>query len=245
MTTPLLKVSRLTAAYRATPVLHDVSLDVFPGGVTALLGANGAGKTTLLRAISGAMVRATGAIELDGRRIDGLSTDAIARLGVGHVPDGRGTFAGLTVEENLRVGALSRRDRAAVPADLKRMYGLFPKLFDLRRTPAGLLSGGEQQMLAIARALMLKPRLLMLDEPSFGLAPLVVRAIFDLLGTIKREGGLGILLVEQNARLALDIADRACVLETGRVALSGAAETLRNDPRVQAAYLGMGDTAHA
>jgi branched-chain amino acid transport system ATP-binding protein len=245
MTRPLLKVSGLTAAYRASPVLRDVSLEVFPGGVTALLGANGAGKTTLLRAISGALVRSTGTIEFDGRRIDGLTTDAVARAGVGHVPDGRGTFGGLTVEENLMVGALSRRDRAAVRGDLQRMYGLFPKLSDYRRTPAGLLSGGEQQMLAIARALMLKPRLLMLDEPSFGLAPLVVRAIFDLLGEIKRDGNLSILLVEQNAKLALDVADLGCVLEVGRVAISGPAASLRGDPRVQAAYLGTSETAHA
>lgn len=239
----LLKVSGLRAAYHAYPVLHDVSLEIPMGGVTTLLGANGAGKTTLLRAISGAMVKATGIIELEGRRINGLSTDAIARLGVAHVPDGRGTFPGLTVEENLMVGAISRRDRAGVRNDIQRMYELFPKLGGYRRSIAGLLSGGEQQMLAIARALMLKPRLLMLDEPSFGLAPLVVRQIFDMLQGIKREAQLGILLVEQNASLALDIADKACVLEVGRVAIAGDASDLRGDPRVRAAYLGIQEEA--
>ncbi|MBN9428668.1 MAG: ABC transporter ATP-binding protein [Burkholderiales bacterium] len=235
----LLKVSGVHAAYRAHAVLRDVSLDVHVGGVTALLGANGAGKTTLLRAISGAMVSVKGSIELDGRRIDGQSTDAIARLGVAHVPDGRGTFPGLTVEENLLVGGISRADRAGMRHDMKRMYELFPKLFEYRRTMAGLLSGGEQQMLAIARALMLKPELLMLDEPSFGLAPLIVKQIFDMLHEIKQEARLGILLVEQNARLALGIADLACVMEVGRITIAGSADALREDPRVRAAYLGL------
>ncbi|OVZ55077.1 ABC transporter ATP-binding protein [Pigmentiphaga sp. NML080357] len=235
----LLRVSGLRAAYRSHAVLHDVSLEIPMGGVTTLLGANGAGKTTLLRAISGAMVTFKGSIELEGRRIDGMSTDAIARLGVAHVPDGRGTFPALTVEENLMVGAISRRDRTGVREDMGRMYELFPKLSGYRRSMAGLLSGGEQQMLAIARALMLRPRLLMLDEPSFGLAPLVVKQIFDMLREIKQEARLGILLVEQNARLALEIADSACVLEVGRVAIAGDANSLRGDPRVRAAYLGL------
>ncbi len=235
----LLEISNLGAAYRSYPVLQDVSLEVAMGGVTALLGANGAGKTTLLRAVSGAMVSRTGCIRLEGRRIDGMSTDAIARLGVAHVPDGRGTFPSLTVEENLMVGAMSRRDRKGVRADTERMYELFPKLREYRQAMAGLLSGGEQQMLAIARALMLRPRLLMLDEPSFGLAPLVVRHIFDMLHEIKSRAQFGILLVEQNANLALDIADWACVLEVGRVTVSGAAGDLRGDPRVRSAYLGL------
>lgn len=235
----LLKVSNLSAAYNSYPVLHDVALEVTTGGVTALLGANGAGKTTLLRAISGAMVKLKGNIELEGRRIDGRSTDAIARLGVAHVPDGRGTFPGLTVEENLMVGAMSRNDRKGVQADMAHMYELFPKLREYRYSMAGLLSGGEQQMLAIARALMLKPRLLMLDEPSFGLAPLVVRQIFDMLHEIKGRAQLGILLVEQNANLALEIANQACVLEVGRVTVSGAAADLRGDQRVRSAYLGL------
>jgi len=239
MTGSLLRVRGLSAAYKATAVLDSVDLDVREGGITALLGANGAGKTTLLRAISNAVVKTRGAIELEGRRIDGMATDAISGLGVAHVPDGRGTFAQLTVEENLLVGAISRRDRPGVRADMVRMYELFPKLGECRGRMAGLLSGGEQQMVAIARALMLRPRLLMLDEPSFGLAPLVVRQIFNVLGQINRATGLGILVVEQNARLALDLAHDAYVLEMGRVAISGSAQDLQTDPRVRAAYLGI------
>jgi len=239
MTQSLLRVRDLHAAYRTTPVLKSVSIDVEQGGITALLGANGAGKTTMLRAISNALVSTRGEIVLDGKRIDTLRTDAIARLGVAHVPDGRGTFTQLTVEENLLVGAIARTDRAAVQADLRRMYGLFPKLEEYRHKMAGLLSGGEQQMVAIARALMLRPRLLMLDEPSFGLAPMVVKQIFNVLAQINRDAGLAILIVEQNARLALDLAHKAYVLEMGRVILGGDSETLRADPRVRAAYLGI------
>lgn len=239
MTHSLLNVRQVTAAYGSTTVLQSVDLDVAKGGITALLGANGAGKTTVLRAISNAMVKTRGRIELDGKRIDGLATDAIASLGVAHVPDGRGTFAQLTVEENLLVGAISRRDRAQVRQDILRMYELFPKLGSYRRQMAGLLSGGEQQMVAIARALMLRPRLLMLDEPSFGLAPLVVHQIFQVLGQINRDTGLGILVVEQNARLALSLAHNAYVLEMGSVVLSGSAQALQADPRVRAAYLGI------
>lgn len=239
MTRSLLTVRGLTAAYKSTTVLKSVDLDVPEGSITALLGANGAGKTTTLRAISNAMVRMQGRIELGDRRIDSLSTDAIACLGVAHVPDGRGTFTQLTVEENMLVGAIARRDRAGVRQDTERMYALFPKLGEYRHKMAGLLSGGEQQMVAIARALMLRPRLLMLDEPSFGLAPLVVQQIFKVLGQINRETGLGILVVEQNAHLALSLAHNAYVLEMGRVVISGPAEALREDPRVRAAYLGM------
>lgn len=235
----LLSVRGLTAAYKSVPVLKSVDLDVPEGGITALLGANGAGKTTMLRAVSNAMVKMQGRIELGDQRIDHLSTDAIACLGVAHVPDGRGTFTQLTVEENLLVGAITRRDRADVRLDLDRMYSLFPKLGEYRHKMAGLLSGGEQQMVAIARAMMLRPRLLMLDEPSFGLAPLVVQQIFKVLGQINRDTGLGILVVEQNARLALGLAHSAYVLEMGRVVISGPAEALREDPRVRAAYLGM------
>jgi branched-chain amino acid transport system ATP-binding protein len=236
--TAFLSIRGLNAGYKATRVLEDIDLDVPLGGVTALLGANGAGKTTLLRAISNAVVRSSGAVELDGRRIDGLPTEAIARLGVAHVPDGRGTFAQLTVEENLLAGACGRDRRARIKADLEHMYEIFPRLREYRRRAAGLMSGGEQQMLAIARALMLKPRLLMLDEPSFGLAPLVVRQIFDLLAQVKRESQLSILLVEQNADLALELADNAYVLETGRIVMGGSAASMRGDARVRAAYLG-------
>lgn len=236
---PLLQVRGLFAAYQTSPVLKSVDLDVAHGGITALLGANGAGKTTLLRSISHALVSTRGQILLDGQSIAGLGSDAIARRGVAHVPDGRGTFTQLTVEENLLVGAITRRRGADVRRDIERMYALFPRLADYRGKPAGLLSGGEQQMVAIARALMLQPRLLMLDEPSFGLAPLVVRQIFEVLAQINRESGLGILIVEQNARLALELAHDAYVLEAGSVAISGSAQSLRDDPRVRKAYLGI------
>ncbi|WP_399681166.1 ABC transporter ATP-binding protein [Xenophilus sp.] len=235
----LLEVRGLSATYQATAVLKSVDVDVARGGITALLGANGAGKTTLLRAISHALVKTQGSIRFDGQPIEGLPSDAVARLGIAHVPDGRGTFTQLTVEENLLVGAITRPRGGEVRRDIERMYALFPRLADYRGKPAGLLSGGEQQMVAIARALMLRPRLLMLDEPSFGLAPLVVRQIFEVLGQINREGGLSILVVEQNARLALDLARHAYVLEAGRVAISGPAASLRSDPRVKKAYLGI------
>ena len=235
----MLEVRGLFATYRATTVLKSVDLDVPQGGITALLGANGAGKTTVLRAISHAMVKTHGRIALDGQRIEGLPSDAIARLGVAHVPDGRGTFTQLTVEENLLVGSITHPRGAGTRADMDRMYALFPRLADYRKKPAGLLSGGEQQMVAIARALMLRPRLLMLDEPSFGLAPMVVRQIFDVLAQINRDSGLSILVVEQNAHLALELAHTAYVIEAGRIAISGTAESLRNDPRVRTAYLGI------
>ncbi|WP_444635040.1 ABC transporter ATP-binding protein [Cupriavidus oxalaticus] len=244
--TPLLAVHGLCAAYRSLAVLSDVSIEVPHGGITTLLGANGAGKTTLLRAISNVLVRTTGEIIFDGKRIDGQPCDAIARAGIAHVPDGRGTFSQLTVEENLCLGAISRRDRRAWQRDMARMYEYFPRLHAYRRKPAGLMSGGEQQMLAIARALMLSPRLLMLDEPSFGLAPMVVRQIFDILRQINRERQLGVLLVEQNASLALELANNAYVMEAGRVTISGTASDLRGDERVRRAYLGHPEeTTHA
>ena len=239
MSDTMLKVRQLGAAYRSTAVLDGVDIDVRRGGITALLGANGAGKTTLLRSISNVLVKTSGGIELDGKPIRGLPTDTIAAMGVGHVPDGRGTFTQLTVEENLLVGAITRRGKADVRADIEAMYALFPKLAEYRAKPAGLLSGGEQQMVATARALMLKPRLLMLDEPSFGLAPKIVRQIFEVLSRINREQGLSILLVEQNAHLALELAQDAYVLEMGRITLSGSSASLKADERVRAAYLGI------
>ncbi|MGQ0662773.1 MAG: ABC transporter ATP-binding protein [Pseudomonadota bacterium] len=236
--TPLLMVADLLAAYGRTPVLRGVGFSVAAGGIAALLGANGAGKTTTLRAVCG-MVRRQGDIRFAGRRIDALATEDIVRLGIGHVPEGRGTFAHLTVEENLRLGAYVRRDRADLAADLERMYGYFPKLKERHRQQAGTLSGGEQQMLAISRALMLRPRLLLLDEPSFGLGPLVVRDIFEILRAINRDQRVGVLLVEQNAALALDLADQAYVLESGRIVASGPAVELRHDAAIRRAYLGV------
>jgi branched-chain amino acid transport system ATP-binding protein len=233
----LLEVSSLHGWYGESKVLHGLDFVVEQGGVTTLLGANGAGKTTTLRAISG-MIRTEGEIRFDGRRIDGMATEAIAALGIAHVPDGRGTFMELTVEENLRLGSYTRRDRAGIAADMERMFGLFPKLKERLNQQAGTLSGGEQQMLAIARALLLNPRLLLLDEPSFGLAPLIVRDIFATLGRIVRESKVSVLVVEQNASLALAIADRAYLLETGRFVMSGAAEDIRKDEALRKSYLG-------
>ena len=185
------------------------------------------------------MVKTHGTITFDGRRIEGLACDAIARLCIAHVPDGRGTFTRLTVEDNLFVGCITRARGADTRKNMERMYALFPRLAEYRRKPAGLLSGGEQHMVVIARALMLRPRLLMLDEPSFGLSPMVVRQIFDVLAQVNRDTGLSILVVEQNARLALELVHSAYVLETGRIAISGAAKSLRSDPRVKSAYLGI------
>jgi len=233
----VLEVEGLKAFYGATQVLNAVDLAVEEGGITALLGANGAGKTTLLRALS-ALVRTEGAIRFGGRAIGGLATEDVTRLGIAHVPDGRGTFVHLTVEENLRLGAYVRRDKAAVEADFGRVYGYFPRLQERRRQQAGTLSGGEQQMLAISRALMLRPRLLLLDEPSFGLAPMVTRDIFRILRAINREERVSLLLVEQNASLALELADHAYLLETGSVVMGGTAEAIRGDESVRRAYLG-------
>jgi branched-chain amino acid transport system ATP-binding protein len=235
-TAPLLEVRGLCAGYGAVRVLHGIDLTVARGGITALLGANGAGKTTTLRALCG-MLRASGTVRLDNEPILGRSTERIARAGVAHVPDGRGTLMELTVEENLRLGAYTRPRREA-RADTEQVLAIFPRLRERLRQQAGLLSGGEQQMLAIARALLLRPRLLLLDEPSFGLAPLVVREIFATMRRINRERGVGILLVEQNAALALDLADRACLLETGRIVIDGPAEAIRADEAVRRSYLG-------
>jgi branched-chain amino acid transport system ATP-binding protein len=234
---PLLQVRKLHAQYGNTRVLHGVDFEVAAGGITTILGANGAGKTTLLRAMC-AMVKTQGEIALAGRRIDGLPTESIVRLGVAHVPDGRGTFLNFTVEENLRIGAYTRSDRQAIDADYERMYAYFPRLKERRRQQAGTLSGGEQQMLAVSRALMLKPRLLLLDEPSFGLAPLIVQELFEIFRTINRTDGVSMLLVEQNAALALRLADHAYLLETGRVVISGTADAIRSDESVRRSYLG-------
>ncbi|HTY65601.1 MAG TPA: ABC transporter ATP-binding protein [Alphaproteobacteria bacterium] len=233
----LLEVRHLEASYGPTKVLHGIDFGLDAGGIATILGANGAGKTSTLRALSG-LIRRSGEIRFQGDRIDGCATEDIARRGIAHVPDGRGTFVDLTVEENLRVGAYTRRDSAGIAADLDRVYGHFPRLAERRRQQAGTLSGGEQQMLAISRALMLRPKLLLLDEPSFGLAPLVVREIFDILRAINREQKVGILLVEQNANLALALADRAYLLETGMVVIAGPAEELSRDETIRRSYLG-------
>jgi branched-chain amino acid transport system ATP-binding protein len=237
MTDVMLQVRGLHAQYGNTRVLHGIDFDVRQGGITTILGANGAGKTTTLRAVCG-MVKTQGEILLAGERIQGLATESIVRQGVAHVPDGRGTFLNFTVEENLRIGAYTRRDKGQVQDDYERIFGYFPMLKARHKQQAGTLSGGEQQMLAVSRALMLKPRLLLLDEPSFGLAPLIVRELFEIFRTINQRDGISMLLVEQNASLALKLADHAYLLETGRVVRSGTAESIRDDEAVRRSYLG-------
>jgi branched-chain amino acid transport system ATP-binding protein len=233
----ILRASGLKAFYGPIEALHGLDFEVEEGGVTALLGANGAGKTTTLRAIS-AMIRREGGLEFRGKPLLARAPEDVARLGVAHVPDGRGTFTDLTVEENLRLGAYARRDRGAVRSDFERVFAYFPRLAERVRQQAGTLSGGEQQMLAISRGLLLRPSLLLLDEPSFGLAPLVVAEIFRILRAINENEGVSILIVEQNANLALDLATRAYLLETGRVVFGGAAAEVRADDSVRRAYLG-------
>jgi branched-chain amino acid transport system ATP-binding protein len=233
----ILSVKGLKAFYGPVEALHGIDFEVEEGGVTALLGANGAGKTTTLRAIS-AMIRREGEIRFRGEPLRARNPEDVARLGVAHVPDGRGTFTDLTVEENLRLGAYTRRDRAAVRDDFERVFGYFPRLRERIKQQAGTLSGGEQQMLAISRALLLKPALLLLDEPSFGLAPLIVAEIFRILRAINESDKVSILLVEQNAHLALELATHAYLLETGEVVTGGPASALRDDEAVRRAYLG-------
>lgn len=235
----LLAIENLFAGYRDITVLRDITLSIEAGQVVALLGANGAGKTTLLRAVSG-LVESAGGIRLDGRPLSGLPPESIAKRGVAHVPEGRGTFAHLTVDENLQLGAWLRRDRVGITADRERMFQRFPRLKERLRQQAGTLSGGEQQMLAIARALMSRPKLLLLDEPSFGLAPRLVSELFEALATLRNEEQMAMLVVEQNAHVALELADSAYLLEAGRLVAGGSAQALRDDPRVQRAYLGDG-----
>jgi branched-chain amino acid transport system ATP-binding protein len=235
--TTLLEVKGLVAGYGGIPALHGVDFSLKEGGVTTLLGANGAGKTTTLRALCG-MIRARGDANFAGKRLIGMQTEDIVRLGIAHVPEGRGTFTRMTVEENLQLGAMSRRNGADIKQDIERVYEHFPRLRQRRQQQAGTLSGGEQQMLAIGRALMLRPRLMLLDEPSFGLAPLVVREMFDILGALNRDEKVSMLLVEQNASLALSLADTAYLLETGRIVTSGPAAQIREDEGVRRSYLG-------
>ena len=233
----LLDVRDLKAYYGQSQALHGIDFELEQGGITTILGANGAGKTTTLRSVC-AMIRTEGEITFAGERIDGGRTETIVRRGIGHVPDGRGTFVRLSVEENLKLAAITRRDKDGVDADYERVFSYFPVLRERRQQQAGTLSGGEQQMLAIARALMLRPRLMLLDEPSFGLAPLIVKEIFNIMRRINQEDGVSMLLVEQNASLALELADHAYLLETGRVVMGGPAEQIKNDETVRRSYLG-------
>ena len=231
----LLTMRDVRAGYGPLEVLHGISLDVEPGEIVVILGANGAGKTTTMRAVSG-MIARQGNIEFEGSDITTLSAEKIVRLGIAQVPQGRGTFAELSVEDNLRSGAYVRRD--PIDADIDRWYEVFPRLAERRSQRAGSLSGGEQQMLAIARALMSKPKLLLCDEPSLGLAPLITQELFEVLKTLNAEEGLSILLVEQNANLALKVAQRVYLLETGNLVASGTAAEIASDDSIRKAYLG-------
>jgi len=233
----LLELDGVRAGYGQTRVLHGVSMTVGDGDVVALLGANGAGKTTTLRAITGG-VRWDGIINFGGRSLHRATTEAIVRLGIAHVPEGRGVLTELTVEENLRLGAYLRRDGNGIAKDYDRVFGYFPILRERRKLSASTLSGGEQQMLALARALLMRPKLLLLDEPSLGLAPLVVRSIFDIIRAVNESDHVAVLLVEQNARIALDLSSRAYVLEVGRVAVEGESANLKNQESVRRSYLG-------
>jgi branched-chain amino acid transport system ATP-binding protein len=234
---PLLELRDVEAHYGPIKALHGVSLAVEEGQIVALLGANGAGKTTTLRAVSGT-VRSEGAVVFAGRPLGRRRPEAVARLGIAHVPEGRGVLGELSVWENLRMGAYIRRDRAGVKADIGRVLELFPWLERRKDQQAGTLSGGEQQMLVLARALVSRPRLLLLDEPSLGLAPLVVQELFRVVSALNAEDGLTVLVVEQNANIALATSERAYVLEVGRVAVEGASEELRRHEGVRRSYLG-------
>jgi len=233
----LLELDGVRAGYGQTRVLHGVSMSVGDGDVVALLGANGAGKTTTLRAITGG-VRWDGIINFAGRSLHRATTETIVRMGIAHVPEGRGVLTELTVEENLRLGAYLRRDGDGIAKDYDRVFGYFPILRERRKLSASTLSGGEQQMLALARALLMRPKLLLLDEPSLGLAPLVVRSIFDIIRAVNESDRVAVLLVEQNARIALELSSRAYVLEVGRVAVEGESAKLKNQESVRRSYLG-------
>lgn len=234
----MLQVSDLHVSYGSIAALHGISLSVPKGAIVTLIGANGAGKSTTLRAISGLVRASRGTVTYEGENVTNLPAHKLAARGLCHVPEGRMVFANLTVEENLRMGAYLRNDRAGIGEDEEKIFALFPRLKERLKQYAGTLSGGEQQMLAIGRALMGRPRCLMLDEPSLGIAPLLTCTIFDRILEINRELGLSILLVEQNAHLALETATQAYVLETGRISLQGSAEEIKANPKVRAAYLG-------
>ncbi len=234
----MLEVKNLQVNYGAVAALHGISLSVKQGAIVTLIGGNGAGKTTTLRAISGLQRAAAGEVVFDGRNITALPAHDIVKLGLAHVPEGRMVFANLTVLENLQMGAYLRSDKAGIAADLAYVFTIFPRLKEREQQVSGTLSGGEQQMLAIGRALMSKPRFLMLDEPSLGIAPLLVKTIFEKIVEINRQQGITILLVEQNANLALGISHEGYVLETGRIILQDGAAALRNNPQVKSAYLG-------
>jgi len=234
----VLEIKNLTVNYGAITALRGISFEVRPGDIVTLIGANGAGKTTTLRAISGLLRTQSGEINYGGRNITNLPPHQIVKLGISHVPEGRMVFANLTVLENLMMGAYLQTNKRAIHRELDYVFGIFPRLHERQKQVAGTLSGGEQQMLAIGRALMSKPRFLMLDEPSLGIAPLLVKTIFEKIVEINRQQGISILLVEQNANLALEISRYGCVLETGQIILRDQSAALRQSPQVKSAYLG-------
>ena len=233
----MLQIKDIDVFYGNIQALHGVSLEVNEGEIVTLIGANGAGKSTLLKTISGLLKPKKGSIEYIGSNIDGKAAQSIVKLGISHVPEGRRVFANMTVEENLELGAYLRNDRAGIKKDMEHVYELFPRLLERLKQQSGTLSGGEQQMLAMGRALMSKPKLIILDEPSMGLAPLMVKNIFNIIEMVNKEG-VTVLLVEQNANMALSVADRAYVLETGKIVLAGTAKELQESEEVKAAYLG-------
>jgi branched-chain amino acid transport system ATP-binding protein len=234
----MLEIENLTVSYGAITALHGISLQIRPGDIVTLIGANGAGKTTTLRTISGLLKPRAGRIFYEGRDVTALRPHQFVRCGIAHVPEGRMVFANLTVHENLMMGAYLQKDKTVIRRELEFVLGMFPRLREREKQAAGTLSGGEQQMLAIGRALMSKPRFLMMDEPSLGIAPLLVKTIFEKIVEINREHGITVLLVEQNANLALEISRFGYVLETGRIILQGDSTTLRQNPQVRSAYLG-------
>ena len=233
----MLEVRDLRIAYGGITAVKGIDLEVRERELVTLVGSNGAGKTTTLKALAGLITPAGGRVRYDGRDVTGMPAHRLVRAGMALVPEGRGMFGALTIEENLAMGAYARRDRDGVRRDVERAFALFPRLFERRRQTAGTLSGGEQQMLAIARAMMSKPRLLLLDEPSMGLAPIMVQKVFETIIAVARDG-VTLLLVEQNAKLALEVSDRGYVMESGEVTLAGKASDLLHDPKVRSAYLG-------
>jgi branched-chain amino acid transport system ATP-binding protein len=239
MSEPILRLSNVESAYGPITAIRGVSLEVPRGKIVAVLGANGAGKTTILKTTSGVIDPVTGVVELEGRKIQGLAPDRIVALGMSHVPEGREVFPFLSVRDNLWMGAYLRHDRAGVAEDLEKVYDYFPVLRERRDQPAGLLSGGQQQMLAISRALMSRPKVLLLDEPSLGLSPLLVKEIFTIVRRLNKEEGVSILLVEQNAKVALETADYGYVLEVGRVVMHDTSDALMNSNEIQQSYLGV------
>jgi branched-chain amino acid transport system ATP-binding protein len=234
---PLLVLEKLAVSYGEIRAVKGIDVTVGKGELVCLIGTNGAGKTTTLKGICGLQPVKSGRIRYDGNDVTGLPAFALVRRGLAMVPEGRGVFGGLSIEENLAMGAYIRRDRAAVAADLANIFELFPRLFERRKQTAGTLSGGEQQMLAIGRALMSRPKMLLLDEPSMGLAPLMVQKVFETVLSVSRSG-VTILLIEQNAKLALEVSSRGYVMESGEITLEGDAKALLHDPKVRAAYLG-------